>query len=159
MKILGMGVPELLIILAVILLIFGPKNLPKLGASVGKTVKSLREGLGGGEKLVEADDEEEAVEEIVEEAAPAAAPKKTVKVAKKADKVDKVAKTNLSFPYRGANPPSLAPSNRPRHPCRGRLRILRRAGGRREATRHLRYDGAVRPDGERGARASRLARR
>ena len=69
MKILGMGVPELLIILAVILLIFGPKNLPKLGASVGKTVKSLREGLGGGEKLVEADDEEEAVEEIVEEAA------------------------------------------------------------------------------------------
>ena len=87
MKILGMGVPELLIILAVILLIFGPKNLPKLGASVGKTVKSLREGLGGGEKLVEADDEEEAVEEIVEEAAPAAAPKKTVKVAKKADKV------------------------------------------------------------------------
>lgn len=27
MKILGMGVPELLIILAVILLIFGPKNL------------------------------------------------------------------------------------------------------------------------------------
>ena len=152
MKILGMGVPELLIILAVILLIFGPKNLPKLGASVGKTVKSLREGLGGGEKLVEADDEEEAVEEIVEEAAPAAAPKKTVKVAKKADKV-------LSFPYRGANPPSLAPSNRPRHPCRGRLRILRRAGGRREATRHLRYDGAVRPDGERGARASRLARR
>ena len=38
MKILGMGVPELLIILAVILLIFGPKNLPKLGASVGKTV-------------------------------------------------------------------------------------------------------------------------
>ena len=91
MKILGMGVPELLIILAVILLIFGPKNLPKLGASVGKTMKSLREGLGGGEKLVEADDEEEAVEEIVEEAAPAAAPKKTVKVAKKADKVDKVA--------------------------------------------------------------------
>ena len=76
MKILGMGVPELLIILAVILLIFGPKNLPKLGASVGKTVKSLREGLGGGEKLVEADDEEEAVEEIVEEAAPAAAPRR-----------------------------------------------------------------------------------
>ena len=87
MKILGMGVPELLIILAVILLIFGPKNLPKLGASVGKNVKRLREGLGGGEKLVESDDEEEEVEEIVEEAAPAAAPKKTVKVAKKADKV------------------------------------------------------------------------
>lgn len=46
MKILGMGVPELLIILAVILLIFGPKNLPKLGSALGKTVKNLREGIG-----------------------------------------------------------------------------------------------------------------
>ena len=44
MKILGMGMPELLIILAVILLIFGPKNLPKLGGAIGKTVKTLREG-------------------------------------------------------------------------------------------------------------------
>ena len=61
MKILGMGVPELLIILAVILLIFGPKNLPKLGSALGKTVKNLREGVGGGK--------EEAVEEVVEDEA------------------------------------------------------------------------------------------
>ena len=40
MKILGMGVPELLIILAVILLIFARKNLPKLGAALGKTVRT-----------------------------------------------------------------------------------------------------------------------
>ena len=45
MKILGLGVPELVIILIVVLLIFGPKNLPKLGASLGKTVKSLRDGM------------------------------------------------------------------------------------------------------------------
>lgn len=70
MKILGMGVPELLIILVVILLIFGPKNLPKLGASLGKTVKSLREGMAFDKK----DDEEEEVVEIVEdEPAPATA--------------------------------------------------------------------------------------
>ena len=48
MKFLGMGVPELLIILVVILLIFGPKNLPKLGSALGKTVKNLREGMGEG---------------------------------------------------------------------------------------------------------------
>ena len=59
MKILGMGVPELLIILVVILLIFGPKNLPKLGSALGKTVKNLREGMGGGEKDVEEGRQEE----------------------------------------------------------------------------------------------------
>ena len=56
MKILGMGMPELLIILGVILLIFGPKNLPKLGAALGSTVKNLREGLGGDKKVESVDD-------------------------------------------------------------------------------------------------------
>ena len=46
--ILGMGVPELAVILAVILVIFGPKNLPKLGSSLGKTVKNFRDGMGEG---------------------------------------------------------------------------------------------------------------
>ena len=81
MKILGMGMPELLIILAVILLIFGPKNLPKLGGAIGKTVKNLREGMGGGDKnIVEADDEEEEVEEPVKKTTAA---KKTTTAAKK----------------------------------------------------------------------------
>lgn len=71
MKILGLGVPELVIILVVVLLIFGPKNLPKLGASLGKTVKSLREGMAFDKK----DDEgaEEVVEIVEDEPAPAAA--------------------------------------------------------------------------------------
>lgn len=38
----GLGVPELIIILVVVLIIFGPKNLPKLGSSIGKTVKNFR---------------------------------------------------------------------------------------------------------------------
>lgn len=62
MKILGMGMPELLIILGVILLIFGPKNLPKLGAALGSTVKNLREGLGGDKKVESVDDDAEIVE-------------------------------------------------------------------------------------------------
>ena len=57
MKILGMGMPELLIILAVILLIFGPKNLPKLGSALGKTVKNLRDGMGSNKSIEEAEDE------------------------------------------------------------------------------------------------------
>ena len=87
MKILGLGVPELVIILVVVLLIFGPKNLPKLGASLGKTVKSLRDGMGAGEK----DDDEEVVEveevEEDEEEEPEPAKTKAVKkvVKKKAE--------------------------------------------------------------------------
>ena len=40
-----LGPMELVVILAVALLIFGPKNLPKLGSAVGKTVKNVREGM------------------------------------------------------------------------------------------------------------------
>ena len=86
MKILGMGVPELVIILAVILLIFGPKNLPKLGAALGSSVKSLREGLGADKKLAAedeaAEDAADLIEELEDEEAPAPAPKKRVVRAK-----------------------------------------------------------------------------
>ena len=88
MKFLGMGVPELLIILAVVLLIFGPRNLPKLGASLGKTVKGLREGMSTRMDSDE-DDEEEVVMEIEEaedepEPAKKTVRKKTVKAAQSA---------------------------------------------------------------------------
>lgn len=80
MKILGMGVPELLIILVVILLIFGPKNLPKLGSALGKTVKNLREGMGAGEKEVEeAADSDEVIEVVEEEPGQKKTVKKVVK--------------------------------------------------------------------------------
>ena len=41
----GMGPMELAVILLVVLVIFGPKNLPKLGSALGKTVKNVREGM------------------------------------------------------------------------------------------------------------------
>lgn len=50
MKIGPFGPLEIIIILVVILIIFGPKNLPKLGAAIGKAVKNLREGIGSKKK-------------------------------------------------------------------------------------------------------------
>lgn len=41
---LGLGTPELLIILAIILLIFGATLLPKLARTLGRTGKELRDG-------------------------------------------------------------------------------------------------------------------
>ena len=41
----GLGMPEILVILVIALIIFGPKNLPKLGAMFGKSVKELRSAM------------------------------------------------------------------------------------------------------------------
>ena len=44
------GVVELLIILAIALLIFGPKALPKLGKAMGKTIGNFKKGLNEDEE-------------------------------------------------------------------------------------------------------------
>jgi TatA/E family protein of Tat protein translocase len=41
---LGHG-PELIVILVVALLVFGPKKLPEMGRSIGKTVTEFRKGI------------------------------------------------------------------------------------------------------------------
>ena len=69
--VLGMGVPELLVILLVALIIFGPKNLPKLGSALGKTVKNVREGMEEGDekdsKKVEEPKADEAEDVVADE--------------------------------------------------------------------------------------------
>ncbi|KAF0922247.1 hypothetical protein E2562_029135 [Oryza meyeriana var. granulata] len=39
----GLGVPELVVIAGVAALVFGPKQLPEIGRSIGKTVKSFQQ--------------------------------------------------------------------------------------------------------------------
>jgi len=41
----GLGAPELIIILIVILVIFGGSQLPKLARNIGSSAKELRNGL------------------------------------------------------------------------------------------------------------------
>ena len=61
--ILGLGIPELLIIVCVVMVIFGPKNLPKLGKAVGETVKSVRGGMESETKEEAKEPEAELVED------------------------------------------------------------------------------------------------
>ena len=42
MNIFGIGIPEIAVIVVLALLIFGPKRLPQLGKSIGKTLKGLQ---------------------------------------------------------------------------------------------------------------------
>jgi sec-independent protein translocase protein TatA len=46
---LDFGMPELLIILAIILLLFGGKKLPELSKSLGESMRELRKGVSGSE--------------------------------------------------------------------------------------------------------------
>jgi len=43
----GIGLPELLIILTIVLLIFGTTRLPKLASSMGKAVREFRKSTEG----------------------------------------------------------------------------------------------------------------
>ena len=42
MNIFGIGIPEIAVIVVLALLIFGPKRLPQLGKTIGKTIKGLQ---------------------------------------------------------------------------------------------------------------------
>ena len=43
MNIFGIGLPEMIVIFVIALLIFGPKKLPEIGRSLGKTIRSFQD--------------------------------------------------------------------------------------------------------------------
>ena len=43
--ILDLGMPELIIVLAIVLLLFGGKKLPELSRSIGSSMRELRKGI------------------------------------------------------------------------------------------------------------------
>jgi len=47
-----LGLPELLIILAIVILIFGANRLPELGRGIGRGIKNFKDASkdGGGDK-------------------------------------------------------------------------------------------------------------
>ncbi|HEV8683514.1 MAG TPA: twin-arginine translocase TatA/TatE family subunit [Actinomycetota bacterium] len=54
----GIGAPELVIILVILLLLFGAKRLPEMARSIGKSTKEFKKGMT--EAASEEDEEEEA---------------------------------------------------------------------------------------------------
>jgi sec-independent protein translocase protein TatA len=45
----GLGIQELLIILAIALVIFGPSKLPQIGSGLGKAIRDFKKGISGDE--------------------------------------------------------------------------------------------------------------
>jgi sec-independent protein translocase protein TatA len=76
------GLPELLILLLVILLVFGPKRLPEMGRSLGRGMREFKDSISGDKDR----DEERHQGEITAAAAPP--PDGPVAVAPRADDKD-----------------------------------------------------------------------
>lgn len=56
-----LGLPELIIIAVIAMLIFGPRQLPKMGRAIGDTIRELK---GVGKELSDLHDDEPEVVEV-----------------------------------------------------------------------------------------------
>jgi TatA/E family protein of Tat protein translocase len=56
----GLGMQELLIILAIALVVFGPSKLPQIGSGLGKAIRDFKKG-------VSSEDSEDSVKEAKDE--------------------------------------------------------------------------------------------
>lgn len=41
----GLGLPELMVVLVIALVVFGPSKLPSLGKSLGEAIRGFKKGL------------------------------------------------------------------------------------------------------------------
>ena len=48
----GLGIPELLVILVILLVIFGPGKLPQLGAALGGAIRSFKKAAEEDPKVI-----------------------------------------------------------------------------------------------------------
>jgi sec-independent protein translocase protein TatA len=55
----SIGVPELLIVFAIILIIFGPKRLPGLGRQLGTGMREFKESITGKDSKRDLDEDED----------------------------------------------------------------------------------------------------
>jgi len=53
MNVFGIGLPEIAVIGAIALIVFGPKRLPELGRSLGKTLKGFQAASSEFEKEIQ----------------------------------------------------------------------------------------------------------
>ena len=54
-----LGLPEIIIILVIVLLVFGPRRLPEMAKGIGQSVREFRKGIRDMKDEITGDDEDE----------------------------------------------------------------------------------------------------
>ena len=60
MRLGPLGIPELVIILLIIMMIFGARRLPEIGASLGHGIRTFKSAITGEDERDEGDDKQAA---------------------------------------------------------------------------------------------------
>ncbi len=60
----GIGLPELLIILVIVLIIFGAGKLPEIGAGLGKGIRNFKKATKGDEASNNSSTEDKSIEHM-----------------------------------------------------------------------------------------------
>ena len=47
----GFGMPELIVILGIVLVVFGANRLPEIGGAIGKSIKNFKKASSGKEEI------------------------------------------------------------------------------------------------------------
>jgi len=63
----GLGVPELLVILFIVLIVFGANRLPEIGSGMGKAIRGFKDATSGKDAIDVTPKEEKGAEEKAEE--------------------------------------------------------------------------------------------
>ena len=53
----GFGMPEIIIVLVIMVVIFGPARLPQLGSSLGEAIRGFRKGGDEGQRAIRQEEE------------------------------------------------------------------------------------------------------
>ncbi len=78
---MGIGLPELMIILVIIMIVFGAGKLPEIGTAFGNTIKNFKKSM----KESEAEESDPNVEQAVEEVAMEVPPQEAISEEGEAD--------------------------------------------------------------------------
>ena len=63
----GLGIPELLVILFIVLIIFGANRLPEIGSGMGKAIRGFKDATSGKDAIDVTPKETKGTEEKAEE--------------------------------------------------------------------------------------------